>query len=87
MINALLIVFLLLSIIILKCGFEMYTYLMNKGHINSTNSWQEQLAFIPNYINLTTQEEGKVGKWFKIFVAALLLQGFIFFMLIFVLES
>ena len=65
----------------------MYTYLMNKGYINSANSWQEQIAFIPRYINSTTEEDGKVGKWFKILISALLLQGLIFFILIFVLES
>jgi len=87
MINALLIIFLLLSVIILKCGFEMYKHLMNKGHTNSADSLQEQLAFVPKYINVTTEEDGKVGIWFKIFVAALLLQGVIFFMLIFTVET
>lgn len=87
MINLLLIIFLILSIIILKCGFEMYKHLMNKGRANSMDNFQEQILFIPKYINLTTEEDGKVGIWFKIFVAALLLQGFIFFMLIFVIES
>ena len=87
MINLLLIIFLLLSIIILKCGIEMYKHLMNKGHTNSTDSLQEQLAFIPKYINLTTEEDGKVGIWFKIFVTSLLLQGMIFFILIFSIES
>ena len=65
----------------------MYMYLINKGYTNSANNWQEQIAFIPRYINSTTEEEGKVGIWFKIFISALLLQGLIFFILIFVLEN
>lgn len=87
MINILLILFLILSIVILKCGFEMYKHLMNSGHTNSTDSLQEQLAFIPKYINVTTEEDGKVGIWFKVFITALLLQGFIFFIFIFVMET
>ena len=87
MANLLILIFLLLSIIVLKCGFEMYKHLMNRGHTNSTDSMQEQLAFIPKYINLTTEEDGKVGIWFKIFVAALLLQGVILFMLIFIVDK
>jgi len=87
MINALLIIFILLSILILKCGFEMFMYLINKGFVNSTNNWREQIAFIPNYITLTIKEDGKVGKWFKIFISALLLQGFIFFIFLFIVET
>ena len=86
MINLLLIIFLILSAVLLKCGFEMYKYLMIKGHVNSSDTIQEQLAFIPKYINVTA-EEGKVGVWFKIFIAALFLQGFIFFILIFIVDS
>ena len=65
MINLLIIFFLLLSVVILKCGFEMFIYHRNKGYMNSTNTFQEQMAFIPKYINVTNEEDGKVGIWFR----------------------
>ena len=87
MANLLLILFLLLSVLILKCGFEIYKYLINKGLTNASESFQEQLAFIPRYINATKEETGQPGIWFKIFTLSLVLQGIIFFTLIFVLDN
>ena len=87
MANLLLILFLLLSVLILKCGFEMYKYLINKGLTNPSESFQEQLSFIPRYINATKEETGQPGKWFKILTLCLVLQGIIFFTLVFVLDN
>ena len=87
MADLLLILFLLLSVLILKCGFEMYKYLINKGLTKTSGSFQEQLAFIPRYINATKEETGQPGKWFKILTLCLVLQVIIFFTLIFVLQN